>query len=736
MKKIISIILVMIISFTLLSGCSKKAKTTSYNITENALDSAVIAENDNLTLSYNNENNSISLLCKTTGKIWSDNPDNNGDRSTFNINVQDNRTVKEETYSSYDAKIISAEKIENGLELTYYYHIDNEDDDGGELAKNLKISVPVRYVLRDDSLEISVNGKNIQHGNERFQVISVSPSPFLCSTSFEKSDNSYIFLPYGIGGTVNTGLDADGKDELVSSNANIASMSIDSYTNAPESSGFRCFGVKEMNNALFCIAESTSDAVGYTSVSGDITMDYSYVAPVLYFADYDYFYGKSVTDGQIKQVSEMYTGTVSIGFYPLYNKKADYNGMAECYRSYLTKNGYLESSELINTASPYSVTYLGGVLASTSTLGIPNKTLKTMTTFNQAQSITKELYDATGALPIARLSGYGETGINIGEVGGGYKYSSKLGSDKSRKELETFLTENGGKLFSDFGLIYYNKSGSGFSYSRDYAQTAVLHAAEISPVNVALRDFNTDLKYRLLSRKKLSKAVEKLEKMISKKDLSAVSLNDVGSVSYSDYGEGSKYAVSAEIEADTKSYINKLKNTGAAVGVSEAKYYAAGLSDVIFDAPLEPSGRYIYANEIPFYQMVFHGLVPMYSSAINTASDVDYKIMLAASTGTGLGFTIVNDFESSYMETATDSLYAMKYDGSKELIINSVLKYKDIYDAVKNAKITSYDILENGVTKTTFDNGKVIYANHTTGDVKTPVGNLSRYDFVMKGGES
>jgi hypothetical protein len=48
----------------------------------------------------------------------------------------------------------------------------------------------------------------------------------------------------------------------------------------------------------------------------------------------------------------------------------------------------------------------------------------------------------------------------------------------------------------------YSESGNGFSYSNDAAKTAVLHAAEISPVNVALRDFNTSLTYRLLSRKK------------------------------------------------------------------------------------------------------------------------------------------------------------------------------------------------------------------------------------------
>ena len=56
---------------------------------------------------------------------------------------------------------------------------------------------------------------------------------------------------------------------------------------------------------------------------------------------YDYFYGISVTDGLIKQLSTHYDGIVSLGLYPLSEEKADYNGMAECYRNYLIKKGFI-----------------------------------------------------------------------------------------------------------------------------------------------------------------------------------------------------------------------------------------------------------------------------------------------------------------------------------------------------------------------------------------------------------
>jgi len=58
----------------------------------------------------------------------------------------------------------------------------------------------------------------------------------------------------------------------------------------------------------------------------------------------------------------------------------------------------------------------------------------------------------------------------------------------------------------------------------DYARTAVLHAAEITPVNIPLRDFNASLKYRILRRGLLGEAVEKLISMANKKEVSLLFL--------------------------------------------------------------------------------------------------------------------------------------------------------------------------------------------------------------------
>ena len=724
MRRLICIILILVIPVMLFSGCRKADWIKPYDLKSKiaVLESDVVAENDAFVLSWDKDATNVSLLCKETGKVWSTTPDDDladeTEKTTLDIRVQDTFVRREEQYYSDSAKRIASEKIDNGIKITYYF-----DD--------VLISVPVCYTLREDSLLLSIDGKEICQGGKRYQLIAASPAPMMCRTSIE-SDNSYAFIPTGVGGIVDTKVNADAVRKQSGYNANVASMSLESNTNSAEANGFRCYGIKDGDSAVFCIAEDTAGAVGINTLSGYKIKLYSTVYPTFYFTDYDYFYGASVTDGLIKQLSEPYMGKISVGLYPLSGEKADYNGMAECYRNYLIDSGYIREKENMES-SPYSVTYLGGVMTTTSIAGVPTKTLKAMTTFDEAKSLTEELYKKTGTAPVVRLFGYGESGINIGKIAGGYDFGNALGSDKSRKEFEEYCKKKDISLFTDFGVIYYSDSGNGFSYSNDAAQTAVLKAAEISPVNIPLRDFNTKLSYRLLKRSVLGDAVEKLIKTADKKDVSGISLNDLGNVTYSDYSNGSEYGVTAKMDIDTKKQLQSIVDSGHKVAVSAGTYYAAGLSDLVFDAPTEPNGSYLFMDDIPFYQMVFHGITPMYSTAINTAVDTRYKLMLAASTGTGLGFTVIKNFDTSYMETNEAKLYTMYYEDNVDFIESSVEKYADIYNSVKDSKILRYDILENNITKTTFENGVCIYANHTDTPQESPIGTISGYGFVAGG---
>ena len=55
-------------------------------------------------------------------------------------------------------------------------------------------------------------------------------------------------------------------------------------------------------------------------------------------------------------------------------------------------------------------------------------------------------------------------------------------------------------------------------------------------------------------------------------------------------------------------------------------------------------------------------------------------------------------------------------------------KYGSFYTEIAGSKITNYEIIDSSVSKTFFDNGVVLYANHSAKKVDSPVGELEVYE--------
>lgn len=725
-KKLICLLLAAVISLACLAGCSD-SKIKAYNKKAEILsvESGVIASNDKLELSYDDALKCVLLKNTVTGKIWSNIPYDEYRKgeaySTLNIVVQDMQNYQREQFSSEDLAAnnrISAEKIDNGIRLTYYFD-------------SVKISVPVDYRLRSDSLLMSIDSSKIIEGDGNYRIYYASASPKFCSV-LQTAKNSYMFAPYGSGALINAGVLPDGKRKIEDAGQNAASLSTGSVTDPAESADLQVFGIKDNKDALLCIPEDCAGATGIHFLAGDRQSDYSSIYPVFYFVDFDDVNGRAANSGEVRQLSDRTQSVISAGFYPLSGKQADYNGMAVKYREYLISKGFIkQNAGEKNYSSPYAITLLGGVKTTSSVLGIPVSAVKPMTDFKSARKIISELSESVGIKPVVRLQGYGESGIDLGQIAGGYDFNSKLGSNSDRLELEDYCKNNGIPLYTQFEMVKYSNTGSGFSYIFDSAKTATLHSAEQKAVNIPLRDFNDDITYRLLSRGKLTKAVDKLISLVEEKNISGVSLSTLGKIVYSDYGYGAKYATTSLMDSDTKEFIERIGKTGCGVAGSNPTYFAAGLMDAAFESPLDTSGKYQVETDVPFYQIVFSGVTPLYSAAVNLDSNPERKIMLAAATGTGLGFSLINEFDKTYMENNVYPLYACEYSMNKEYIKDVVKEYSEVYGAVAGSAIERYEIIDKKISKTTFKNGKVVYANHSSGEAKSPAGVLKGYGFKL-----
>lgn len=733
MKKC-SLLLALVMLLGLFSGCGKPAANniqTDYdkNGECSTVESGTVAENSAFSLRWNDTAKCVALEERQTGKVWSAVPqkflDADGSsvnvQSPLNLQVVDVVSLQWETVIGSMAVLengrISCEPVTDGLRVTYYF-------DAYEIA------IPVEYVLTEDGMTVSIDPAGIHESGASYQLVSCSVTPFLCAA--ENTADNYLFIPDGSGALMYTRETADDarkySGELYGTDP---ARVVQEVQEDKEALRLPVFGAKDGDYALLGVVNADSGLTFIEAEAGSSLNGYSAVWPTFYFRSYDTVKGRTTANGigagrDITRLSDEFsTQKAQVTYYPLSGDAADYNGMAHKVRELLTVD-----TEAAAETDMLGVTLLGGVKTTSSILGIPKQTVKAMTSFAQAETIVQELQQSVGDSLAVRLQGYGNGGINAGSVAGGYRFAGVLGKDAQRLSLEKFCREHELSLFTDFDLIYYGKSGSGFFYGNDVAKTALHKKAEQYRICVPLREFDTDEAYRILKRDKLEKAMQKLLTFTKKSDVTGISLSTLGSVAYSDYSDARTYTKS-NMATDVQKLMGEAREAGHSLAVSGGNSYAAAAADAVFDAPTDKGQSKALDQAIPFYQMVFGGRVALYSSAVNAQANMDRATVLAAMGGTGLGYTLVQSYDVSYAETGVGQLYAALYTDHKERILRTAEAYADYYTAIRGAAIARFEWLDNGIGKTVYDNGVVLYANPTDAEAETPAGVLQAYECKM-----
>lgn len=714
---------------SVLTACGSEVENKKILYDDNAFDSiptSTVTSNSNYELLWQDDAKFVMLKDIKTGKVWSTIPyeyynDMGGSanvNSTFNITVSNAQTLKWDTVNGFNEAFldgrITCSEIEDGLKVTYYFD-------------KFKISVPVIYKLREDSLEMSIDPTQISEGEE-YTIVAVSPAPFLCSAKNSKND-SYLFVPTGSGALMYTDERVEG-DRIYSGHVYGEDASHLDNDASPYEEAIRLpvYGVRDKEDAMLAIIESGSESANITATAGNSRTGYSNIYSSFYLRGNDEVSSgvQSLNYEDITKISKnISTKLIKVGFYPLKEKSADYMGMVERYKQYLSENKLInENEDLENT---FGLNIYGGVLTSATVFGMPNKTLKVLTDFSAATEMIKELNEISDLKPEVMLSGFGDSGINSGKIAGGYDFDSKFGGKKVRKALEQYCSENKIGLFTDFDLISYRSTGNGFNYVFDAAKSASLQAVEKSIVEIPLRQFDKRLEYRLLKRSKIQDAVDKLVNFTEKQGVSGIALSSLGSVAYSDYTE-SQYYCKGNLEIDVAKYIEQIKKANHKVAVSAANAYAAASGDVLFNSPVSNGNYYVFDTEIPFYEMVFAGSKSIYSEAVNISSDFEKQIMLSMIGGARLSFALVQEFDTAALDFQSERLYATVYENNRDLIKQTLEKYGSFYTEIAGSKITNYEIIDSFVSKTFFDNGVVLYANHSAKKVDSSVGEFEAYE--------
>lgn len=727
--RFVCLLMCLIIALSL-AGCGvENAQITWYDFGAeySAIDSCTVAQNANYSLIWDKDTYTVTLYDKKNDVSYSNVPQDAADNTTqpnvyaaVAVSYIEGDTLNTSTANSHTSAVkknaISAEKVENGIKVTYY-------------LENVAISVPVTYTLREDSVRVSVDPAEI--GEDEQLCYKVTLMPFLCSVNNNSaSGDNYLFVPSGSGALIYPKTTSTGITQTVSEQiyGDDLLMTSGAQPTSKESVHLPVYGAKNGNSAVCAIVESADTTAEITTNVGSAIYGYSAVYSSFYIRGSQVSTATYMGGMGLKKTLFCAGKTeeeIAVGFYPLYGEDASYSGMAKTYQNYLIdkkgltadKNDTLLNAEII-----------GGVNTKKFAFGVPYSSLSVLSDFEDVVKIAEELGEISSDNINIKLRGFGQSGLDIGKIGGAFKYNSKFGSVKKLADIADSTS-----LYFDFDILRFEEAGNGANKFNGVARTAVGEKANKRYSTIALseNDWTSSL-YSLVRRDKLEDLGAKAVKKADKWNIGGISFDTLTSSSYSDYSSAEYYA-KQNFDTQTQDILAAAKESDLKIAASGTNAYAAIVSDHIYNTPTRSSGYQVYDVDVPFYQMVFKGYSSMSVKSLNLSENYNKTFLKAVETGTGLSYSLIDEYNPDLISAGQNIFYSTVYEDNSENIAADVEKYEKLFESVKNVPIESHRILGQDLYETVFENGVTVYVNYGDADMNADGTVVPAGGFSVKG---
>lgn len=591
--------------------------------------------------------------------------------------------------------------------------------------------IPVEYTLEEDGLSASVNTSEIKENktSEGKLLLGIKLLPNFFDSS--ETDEGYFVIPDGCGARISFN---NGKTNAETYTGSIYGRDITAVSlyKPPVSEQITMpvyASVRKDGESMLAVIESgDSNACLEAAVSRQSKTSYNICSSKFILRSEDIYYmNKEPLTVFEKEKSN--TPKLKIKFFPLGGKDVDFSDAAAKYREYL-----LTVKNLTVKECDYSlfVSFYGGTEKKESVLGIPFTVKKAVTTFDEAKNLVKKLADNGVSNIAADYSDWTDAQIE-NKIETGASPSSKLGSKKSFRSMKNYFRKKNVSFYPVSENIEFC-SGNGYM---EYSDTAVRASGQLSRQKKYNLAYNTEDEMSdpvsLLSPNELPDIFKKLSKAYKKSEIPGFSPGGLSYSLFADYGK--KSASRDDMMRYVSEGVKKCREDTGSVLLENPNAYLFEFADIIKGIPVS-SGRYdIFDEDIPFCQMVLHGIVPYSVPAVNKSSDPDKSFLMAAATGSCLCFDLIDEEISKLKDTKYDKFY---YADASFWIDTASEEYKalaEILEPVKNETIESYKRSGN-IIETKYSDKTVIKVDLDKKEITSGTNRLCLEDIRKTGGES
>lgn len=682
----------------------------------------LVAENDRLELHYDTVESQIILKDKLTQEEWRSTPDdiaqdkratgvNKINRQSDLIVQYHNTSYVTDQVNSYTGAIkkgdFTWELIENGVAIRYYF-------------PKQGFVIPVQYVLEEDCLAASIISEGIEEEvwedpdtdpEKKQSVMNVALLPFMGAAGSD--DEGYLIIPDGSGALIHfnngrTGAaiyqqDVYGRDDALT----IRKAATTTYdVNMP------LFGIVRNGRALMAVVENGDYQTQLNAmVNGQLT-GYSNA----YFAvQYIHMEANTIMPGSEHSTDVMLPtntfrdmGNFTVRYYPLAAENATYADVAAAYRAQL---GLKES---IADAATQQLEMVASIPSIDTFLGVPYESVRVLTSYEQAAQTLRD-FAAEGLNDLTlRYTGWSKQSVR-GKMVTGLDLDNRLGGKKAFDGLRQAVKETGAEMVLAVDLIDIYEDGNGY-WSLFAATNSVNSTAKQVPEFLQSTGYQDPegKPWYLLSPDKVPEAARKLAENLSGQ-VDGVSLSMLGNTVYSSFGKTGISRTSAGMY--WQQALETLSGKIQTLSAKTASAYAFPYIEQVDATPCASSRFEVTDMEIPFYQMVTHGAMVLYTEPANEDGNVRKALLRAIEYGMYPSWRVIAGDTALLSGTDYASWHAASLDAWREEIKNTAAWMAPL-GVYAGMQMTGHEQVTATLSVTTYANGDMVLVNYGSEDAE------------------
>lgn len=617
-----------------------------------------------------------------------------------------------ESTQDYLKKTIEEIFAEAGYTIEDYYD-DIEAYGGKEEDEKPMFNVSIIYRIEDGDLVIEVPFENMEW-TESFRLNKLRVLPYLGAGSTD--DEGFIMVPEGNGAIINFN---NGRQNQNSYYTQVYGWDYGEERlrkTGENAAAFPVFGISKNGSSMLCMLE---DYASVATIEADVSgRRHSYNYANISYTTLHYA-SLQVSDKTDKAVivfeNEKPTGSITHRY--RFIDSDSYTGMAEAYRGYLMDK-YPLMTKKEDSGVPVNITLIGAINKIKQRLGIPVSRPVSLTSYEEAYNIIKELNELGFGNMYVKYTGWTNGGLKQFDLNK-IKPLKELGKKKDFNHLLEYAEEIDVPIYLD-GIVQtvFNKGMfDGFrvnSHVAKYTSREIIKLYDFSPVHFGPDDERKDPYYFV--KPEVTIGYMQTLSDYAKEKSTGVSFTDVGDMLGANY-DPKNLITRDEVAKMHEEELARIASKGTGIMVNIGNNYALPYADFVTNMEIKGSKFQIIDYMVPFYSMVIHGLVDYSGVPINLSSDYEEQVLRSVESGAGLSFAFMAESTSVLVNSNYTHLYGTDYQLWKDKAIEIHERYEEELGHVFNQYITGHEYLTDGVFVTVYEDGTQVYVNYNYYDV-------------------